>query len=154
MVIDKLHWLPIHSVMLMFDQLDCRPIFSVLPAHSWPYHWRKKHCHEPVYVGQWFTFCWWNGNCYVYLQILFQIQAKYQIQTCALLWFSIQIQKHLYSSTNSYLNLALTMTIDVMPKHVFVLYCDLVFVPVTYESKEMSSSSTLSCYNPYKSILR
>ena len=46
------------------------------------------------------------------------------------------------------------MTIDIMPKHVFVLYCDLVFVHVTYESKEMSSSSILSCYNHYKSILR
>ena len=27
MAIDKLHWLPIHSLMLMFDQFDCRPIF-------------------------------------------------------------------------------------------------------------------------------
>ena len=27
-------WLPIHSSVLMFDQqLHCRPIFSVLPAH-------------------------------------------------------------------------------------------------------------------------
>ena len=33
---DKLHWFPIHSLMLMFDQVHCRPIFSVVPAHSWP----------------------------------------------------------------------------------------------------------------------
>ena len=30
MAIDKPHWLPIHSLILTFDQLDCRPIFSML----------------------------------------------------------------------------------------------------------------------------
>ena len=34
----KLHWLPIHSLMLMFDQLDCRPIFfaACLPTVDIP----------------------------------------------------------------------------------------------------------------------
>ena len=43
MAVDKLHWLPIHSLMLRFDQLDCRPIFLVLSAHSSPYHKCEKH---------------------------------------------------------------------------------------------------------------
>ena len=35
---DKPHWLPIQSLVLKFDQqLHCRPIFSVLPAHCWSY---------------------------------------------------------------------------------------------------------------------
>ena len=33
MAIDKLHWLPIHSLMLMLDQLHCRPMFLVLQKH-------------------------------------------------------------------------------------------------------------------------
>ena len=39
----KLPRLPIHSLVLIFDQLDCRPMLSVLPAHSWPYHRCEKH---------------------------------------------------------------------------------------------------------------
>ena len=52
MVIHKLHWLPIHSLVLMFDQYHCRPILSVLPAHCWPCNRCEKHSvltPEPVY---------------------------------------------------------------------------------------------------------
>ena len=79
--IDKLHWLPIHSFIHSFthslthslDQLDCRPIFSVLPAHSWPY------C-----VDSWASLCHFFGKMvifmyiWLYLQIIFQIQTKYK----------------------------------------------------------------------------
>ena len=96
----KLHWPPIHSLMLMFDQLHCRPMFSVLPGHSWQYTGMKNilarlltqlmPCCVLHFVGK-------KAMFYVYLIVFantFQIQTTHQIQICALLWFSLQIHQN------------------------------------------------------------
>ena len=85
MALDKLHWLPIHSLMLMFDQLlsgACSLLTRCENIPSW-------------HLSQFMSGISFVGNLYVYL-IVFentdQIQTKYQIQIHALLWFSIQLQ--------------------------------------------------------------
>ena len=86
MAVDKLHWLPIHSLMVMFHQLHCRSIFSMLPAHSWP---------GVKNILSWLLsqFMPGNalplvGNCYMYLIVFANTN-----QIHAFLWFSIQIHK-------------------------------------------------------------
>ena len=95
MAIDKLHLLPIHSLMLLFDH------FTV---------GQFSQCCLPTLDQVWKTFCLdsWASLCqailylllvifYMYLIIFantFQIQTKYQIQIYAFLWFSLQIKKN------------------------------------------------------------
>ena len=94
MAIDKLYWFPIHSLVLMFDQLHCRPVFSVLPAHCWP---GVKNFLSWL-LGQFMSgnALPFVGNLYVYLIVFantFQIQTKYHIHICTFSWFSFQIHK-------------------------------------------------------------
>ena len=87
MAIDKLHWLPSHSLMLMLDQLHCRPIFSVLPAHCWPQVWKNilSWYLSHIMSGNALPFV---GNFYIIVFAnTFQIQTKYQM------WSSIQIHQ-------------------------------------------------------------
>ena len=94
MVIDKFHWLPIHS-FIDGNAWPASPIFSVVPGHSWPgvkniLSWLLSQ----FMSGNALPFA---GNFSMYLIVFattFQIQTKYQIQIHAFLWFSIQIQVH------------------------------------------------------------
>ena len=95
MAIAKCHWLPIHSLMLMFALKCHRPIFSVLPSLCWPYNRCEKHSvftPEPVYVRQCFTF-YWKMLCVFYCICKYILNTD-QISNTCLLWFSIQIKIH------------------------------------------------------------
>jgi len=98
---DEPHCLPIHSLMLIFDQqFHCRPIFSTCPVPTT----------DPPLPHVWKTFCL-NSNqtinalpclgkkeCIWFSCKFFQTRTKSnQIQ--ALLWFPIQIQKSIFKHT-------------------------------------------------------
>ena len=97
MPIDKLHWLPIHSLMLMFDQLHCKLFFSVLPAVDQV--WTTFHL---LYLDSWANLC--QGKLYLLLVIFMWIckyfsRTKSQIRGHAFLRLSIQLQIYIHKTS-------------------------------------------------------
>ena len=103
LAIDKLHWLPIHSLMLMFDQLHCSVgLFAqyCLPTvdQVWYCEIHSVLTPEPVYVRQCLTFSF-VGNFWLYLQILFKYgpDIKYKhFPFCDLQFNFFFIKKQIY----------------------------------------------------------
>ena len=123
MAIDKLHWLPIHSLMLMFDMLDCRPMFSVLSAHSWPRLLSKIMSGSALpFVGKMvIIMCIW-----LYLQILFKYRPSIKYKYAHFCDFQLKYIKFWYSNTNTYLKPNLLHTAGLKSSTtVWVCYTDM-----------------------------
>ena len=105
---DKPHWLPIQSLVLKFDQqFHCRLLFSVLPAHCWPYQMCDKYSVltvEPVRLSEVMLriFIIW----YVYLVVLANtdqhyFNIKYKYKPFCDLQFKYMHKKFLYTNSKT-----------------------------------------------------
>ena len=110
MATDKIHWLPIHSLMLMFDQCDCRT-FSQCCLLTVDHTKGVKNILSRLlgqfmsssalpFVGKMviFMFIW------LYLQILFKYRQNIKYKYAPFCDFQYKYTKCWYSNTSTYLN--------------------------------------------------